>query len=538
MSKASEISGQATWPLVARALGLSAVEDCAYPLITACPLCRGARLHVFEDTILGGHFHYCFDCHFRGSSITLAAAVWQISLTAALYKLAGLGIIFADEVNIAVIQETEQPERYADVAWRFWQMARKKPGWGVRSSDIMHLCRQLNLVSPLYNAAWLEGPGRIFGAVSCKDANGTFPLGYAQGGKVFHSRRFFPGPGQKDVICVPHFDIPGRICSFLFACRDGGPGDRLRYSAFQAPAAPIEGGLAGFDLLAHHRYLPGPTLVITGDPFLLAGLQMQHLISSPRPLPLLACCDDPLTPTRKAWLSLADKNLVHWGQRLTPGLLYRAFLAGGYLSVDALTRGGRAPASTRPDDIVAEVIAGARPWRQVLAEWISKSDDHQVEDLFLSLYSYDIDPMRLAATQSLTIQRRLRAILAVEKVQRVIPCRLLDGKGDAHILEIDNTWVLARGSQRHQISTFILKLAKVSSSGRVHGKVLTRHGAADFDQRAERFTGKNIKPLLLALARGNPSLGPIRVRAGWGKRILAIARSFLTLETGGDRPKP
>jgi hypothetical protein len=75
------------WPQTARLLGLERMDN-ALPSRGRCPLCQAGRFGVYEDTVQGGAWFSCPDCSRAGDLIELAAAVWGLSLSAALRKLA------------------------------------------------------------------------------------------------------------------------------------------------------------------------------------------------------------------------------------------------------------------------------------------------------------------------------------------------------------------------------------------------------------------------------------------------------------------
>jgi len=56
------------WPDVASALDIPG-SSATQPIRTGCKLCTSSRFHVFEDTIYGGYWYDCKECHSRGDLI-------------------------------------------------------------------------------------------------------------------------------------------------------------------------------------------------------------------------------------------------------------------------------------------------------------------------------------------------------------------------------------------------------------------------------------------------------------------------------------
>lgn len=110
------------------------------------------------------------------------------------------------------------------------------------------------------------------------------------------------GKGWGDVLAIPCYDLPGRICGFEFIGRQAGPEDRLYYSggldrlgrAQLQPTPLAEAGLAGGAQLLERDARAGQSVLAVADATLLLRLQVRHFAVS-LPMPGRRCCavDEP-----------------------------------------------------------------------------------------------------------------------------------------------------------------------------------------------------------------------------------------------------
>src|SRR5438045_2300443 len=87
-----------SWVNVLEILGVP-VKGLGLPATVACPICRKGRLRIYEDTTLGGAWHYCKGCAHAGDMIELCAAVWECSPAVVIHRLNAKGLSLPKEAT-------------------------------------------------------------------------------------------------------------------------------------------------------------------------------------------------------------------------------------------------------------------------------------------------------------------------------------------------------------------------------------------------------------------------------------------------------
>lgn len=372
------------------------------PARVRCPLCGGARLTIYEDTISGGGWHYCFDCHSSGDMIELAAAAWKVSPQVAVRRLADSGLPFpadritADAVNTYVAA-------YPQTRNRINAFHQKASEYFITQQDplLTTFREKFRIASQLSPKRWREGPGHMVGAYPHLGVERVFLPKSVYGGRAVSDTRTFRGRGWSTVMAVPHYDLPGRICGFLLVGRNCGPDDRVfrtpQMRPGQAGQPPHEGGLGCYWAVENSFGMFGDKVVAVGDDFLALRLHVRHFAVSRTPLPLVSYLDMPRGGlTQKAWKSLDTKKPVLWGWRLTPSLLFQAVASAGHLSITELvdTSQGRVDHFIRnaePRVIVQRVIKESMPWQDYVRKWSERVEDGVIENLLIGLETYGVD---------------------------------------------------------------------------------------------------------------------------------------------------
>lgn len=516
----------------------------ALPARVTCPLCGGARLTIYEDNISGGAWHYCFDCGKSGDMIELAAAVWDVPTAVAVRRLAAEGIpLPADRVDPANINKyvVAHPEYRARVT-ELWHKA-KETLPRTASPTVRALREKFRLSSPMPLSRWDGGPGNMVGAVHRLVVEETFCPKSVSNGRCQTSVRAFKGLGWGDVLTVPHYDLPGRICGFLFVGRTGKSEDfvyrvpNMDYRGGHA-RTPSEGGLACYWAVANSQGMFGDHVVACGDPFLALRLQVRHYAAAKIPLPLVAYRDGPGTRTAAAWQSLETKVPVLWGWKLTPGLLFQAITARGKIAVTKLDDATQARIDhfvrdNEPRDIIRGLIKKARPWREFLTRWADGATDGEVEALLMGMETYGVDLVPLAE-----LSPRIKALARIRERPREIHV------GRRILTEVDGQWwetKEAYGAGRSRPKTPVLVM---NATLRIDGTCVQK--SSDSDREVVQYKGRlihegdeipfafsidtmnNRGPLFLAnlLARTKPKAKPLYIASGWCRRLMQAALLF------------
>lgn len=511
------------------------------PARVRCPLCGGARLTIYEDNISGGAWHYCFDCQHSGDMIELAAAVWDVSPGVAVRRLHRLGVpIPTDRVDPAVINKyvAEHPQ-YRNRMVAFWMKAREYlPKTG--SPVLTALRDRFRLSSTMSTSRWLEGPGNLVGAYPHLAIERVFAPNSVIDGRCVSDVRIFKGRKWSDVLVVPHHDLPGRVCGFLFVGRQGGRDDR----AFRVPhirnhgcnpPSYAEGGLACFWAVQNSHGMLAEHVVACGDPFLAMRLHVRHFATARTALPLVAYHDGATARTQGAWAALGHKTPVLWGWRVTPSLVYQAVKSGGKLSVTELEDTGQLRIdhfvrNAEPRTILNRVVKAAKPWKAYLADWSERVQDGAIEELLLGLETYGIDPATLA-----DIGPRFEQLTRVKDRPREVTV------GRKTVIEKDGKWwVVGRhkkdrlGAQPSLLLNAVLRIDGSSlrrTAGRddgvpqLKGRLIHQGTEIPFEVSVNTLSTHTPTVLESVLIRGKPG-ATLYLAPGWREHLIDVAKLF------------
>lgn len=520
-------------------------ENRGLPARVRCPLCGGARLTIYEDNISGGAWHYCFDCQRSGDMIELVAAVWQVSPAVAVRRLHGMGVpIPADRVDPAVINKyvVEHPQ-YRNRMVSFWGKAREY--LPKSNSPVLTALRDKFRVSSTISAErWLEGPGNLLGAYPHLGIEKVFVPNSVIGGRCVGEGRMFKGRQWSDVLVVPHHDLPGRICGFLFVGRAGGKDDRvfrvpyMRNYGAKLPSY-AEGGLSCFWAVQNSHGMFGEHVVACGDPFLAMRLHVRHFATARTALPLIAYHDGPTARTRLAWRAMDHKIPVLWGWRVTPALVYQAVTANGKLSVTDLDDTGQLRIdhfvrNAEPRTIVQRVVKAAKPWKEFLAHWSDRMPDGAIEELLLGLEAYGLDKKLLA-----DVSPRFASLgrLNPQPKQVRVGARL--------VVEKDGKWWVVGRRVRKQMTdepqlvmNAVLRidgssLRRTAGDGagvpQYKGRLIHQGTEIPFEVSVNTLTQHTPAVLESILIRGKPG-ATLYVAPGWRERLIDTAKLFSGVE--------
>lgn len=414
MGSSRTLNVHTPWTEILTILGSSVDATRGLPTRVQCPLCSGPRLSIYEDTISGGAWHYCFDCHSAGDMIELVAAKWKVTHGVAIRRL-------VDDYECDVPTERLSPEAIENYVTRHPDYRRKLLEFFASTSKYLQtqhtpslgvLKSKLRLESDMSKERWEAGPGKMVGGFPHVDVERVLRPGCVIDGRGVGTSRVFKGRRWRDVIVVPYHSMPEHICGFGFVGRDCESDDFVHRipsafhengnkQRFEATWQPIEGGLACFWAGYSTNQSFGGYVVGVADPFLAIRMQIRHMATSTIPLPLVAYKDQGAIRTKSAWASLEHKVPVLWGWRLTPSLVYQAIVATGNLSITKLNDISQSKIdhyvrTTEPSDAIRIAVKRSKPWKEFLIEWADDSLDGVVEDLILGLEAYGVTREYLA----------------------------------------------------------------------------------------------------------------------------------------------
>jgi hypothetical protein len=431
MTSVSALDRLLSLPAVMEAVG-EPLRSPALPAACRCHSCSG-RMHIYEDSITGGHWHYCFGCKAKGDLLELAAARWGLSVESAARKLHNLGLLRSlDKLPSYLARALGRRQ----ICEEFWEGCRKRLA-GARSPGVTTLRRRLRVESQHSGGRWLDGPGMLLGSSHRKEILRVFtPKGVAYNSGFC----VLTGGGWTDVLVARFESLPGRACGFLLAGRECRPQSDFAYRPATMKYGPTltEAGLAGLWAYDNAAELFGGHVFAVRCPFLAARLQIRHSNSSLKPLPLVAYHDSGRFVTgRDAWQCVANRRAVLWCWRLTPDALHQAVLCDGLLAVTPLEESTNKSVDhyirlSEPRVLFGKIVRRARPWRQALARWCDQVSDSAVEDLVLGMETYRLPDGTLRG-----IHRTVDACLDAPRAARKVKT------GAQEVVESGGCWYLS-----------------------------------------------------------------------------------------------
>lgn len=428
----------AVWTEVLPALGIP-VTSHALPATVRCPLCSGV-LGIYEDTISGGEWHYCFTCGSHGDMIELAAGYWRLTIKATVRKLARK-VCLIPEARLTLGMLNSYHKYHVERRERINLMYRSARKYlTTRQSDTLRVLKnKFRLSHTLPNDRWKNGPGQMVGAYTklgielaiCSNADENVT-------RKNHSY-IFKGRGWNDILVVPHYSLPGRICGFVFAGRNGEKDDILYHRITTGRKVsldkqkPYEAGLGGLWAVYNAQTVFDNHVVAVADTFLALRLQTRNAATSTSPLPLVSYYDSPTIRTRSAWVSLSPKKVTIWGWRLTAGLLCQAIAADADIRITTLDNLSQFSIDHyirdhEPREIIRSVVKNGKPWRQFLVEWADNVSDADLADLMIELEAYQLDIEQVANLSS-RIRKFCSGISKMKAVRLATGVEVFEYKG-------------------------------------------------------------------------------------------------------------
>ena len=290
---------------------------------------------------------------------------------------------------------------------------------GIRREHCLHL--------EVSDPRWLAGPGQLIGAIHHQVVERTYHPGTT--GAPTSAHRPFKGLGWTEVLTVPYYDLPGRICAFMFFGRNGRrPLDEV-FKPVHLAVGNCEAGLAGLPSI---DMADNPRDVIALSDYMLAlRIQFRVFNVSMAPAPIVVWHDNGRIKTQHAWRAVGGKRVVFWMPEMDCKTLLQAVAVDGAVSTIGPTL--QTPESVSNflhhhpgTDVVREMIRHARPWDQALKSWLSSNESGKRNALFQQIEEAGADLAH--------IQQRI----GVRRSHLVQPRTIRLGK---HIVvEMNNTW--------------------------------------------------------------------------------------------------
>lgn len=536
------LSNFVPWSRLASELEIH-VRTMGLPAATTCPFCKGV-MRVYRDPLLGGEWFHCPSCQRQGDMIELAAAVWKLEVPATVSRLKRLGFSVSDSADDVAAYQRHHVE-YRGRLQQLWNEALARLD---ESRMLIRLCHHLGMMCDPPEELRAGGPAAILRGTNAVTVERCFAPGAMKHADARPQRNnpsegaIFRGGAWDEVLMVPFYDLPWRICAFAFMGRRA---DLMQDIVFKRAnlgpprALSYEAGLA-----MHPRALEvserwDDTIIAMGDLITAWRLQMRHVECHLWPLPVVAWHDSHNHPTwhagtylvrtREAWDLLGGRKIVFWMPVATVATFQQAIHTSGKIS----TVGPREPDedSVReycwkftPEDLCKHIQEHARPWPEVLSRHLDALTGPALEDFLakLEIGGVDLDEV----TTQLAHGTRLRLARVRSSAFNY---RCLDYEGHTTI-EKNNVWYMeGRKGVDELITNAVLRIdARVWNPNDEEiyyaGRVCYEDKVVEFCETKETierdcfdWLDKLLMRRILECLIGNP---------GWSRRLVPIAMKF------------
>jgi hypothetical protein len=323
-------------------------------------------------------------------------------------------------------------------------------------------------------------------------------------------------------LVVPYYDLPGRICGFLFVGRDGKyPVDFVYRRANLGPRGnqygpdSAEAGLAMHPKALEASNAWDRAIVATAKPLTGLALQMRHLEQSQQALPLVCWYDSirrtsqhrdsQRVKTMNAWQLLGNRQVVFWMPEFCITTIQQAISINGLVS----TVGPRSPNAEAlqeyvwkrtPRDLLRHIVQSALPWPE------------------------GVDVERVITKCGRTTQHRVRGMFD-QVGQRV--ARLINGKT---VVERSGSWYERnRLGQDSLIADGIVRIDRIlnqqtQNQTYAQGRIFYNGQSVDFCEPREQLENQGLRWVQgVLLARG---IGFMTFNPAFQRMLIDLARIF------------
>lgn len=482
------------------------------PAVATCPLCCGAsHLTVYADPSDGGDWLTCRHCGFSGDIIALAAGAWKLGIPATLRKLAGQNGIPTDVGSSLVADAYLERSKLRHRQIQFWQDSQTTQ---LRQETVPLRLLQRRFDVHQFDADWADRGGRLLAASTKSEVEAALPAGR------------FTGPRWQDVLVVPFYDLPGRLCGCACVGREADVDKDWVYRGAQPQST--EGGLAML------RAISGPDFPKLGkskfvflDPDPAIRLHVRHFRESSQTLPLAIAWDDGKFLTKQVWDWYRADDVIFWGTDQRKAIR-QARMANGKVSLleashQELSENMR---HRSPLEWLRQIRNQAVPWAAALRTRLEPKFDIEIEEdlLLLGLQGAALSEFRLGCSPSL--QGKLDNISS----HRSFASRVLfDGE---YIIEKPDGWFRERNGER--ICNAVVRIDQVlvarTKASLYRGRIVFRGREYDFTAPT-RDLDRNLLEWLQGYLRDTALAGVPEFAPRWGKKSLQLSLAFCEPET-------
>lgn len=460
--------------------------------------------------------------------IALAAATWKLGIKPTLIKLAKNDTI-PDALGApgAIDDYREAYDKPRERVTKFWSKCQDTHILGETST--LRLLQQ-RFAANNQDESWRSRAGQFLGSCFKKQVDACFNPKRVEAwdetkGKRTgtYSSNIFRGPKWNELLAIPFYDLPGRICGFAYVGRDCRPNKDWLYKGTLDYVH--EGGLAMLSALmkGEHRRL-GHTKFVFTDVEAAVRLQVRHMRDSYRPLPLAATWDDEYTVTERVWQWFKAKDLIFWGSDPLK-TIHQARLAGAKVSMLVVTpiELNTNMRNYSPTEWLERMRRHAVWWTQALEHYIEGVPEADIEAIFLQLGLQGRELLDFIKGCKPELRERLKYI----HDHRVFAAKIRFEK--QWVFEKQDGWYLEKGGDR--ISNAIVRVEQVLTT--LDNKSYYR-GHIKFEGKSYPFTEKatTLDRGMLAWAQGYlrdvAKAGVCEFYPSWNKKSLQLTLAFHT----------
>jgi hypothetical protein len=505
---------------------------------------------LYEDYVGGGQWYHCAECNTAGDMIQLASRAWNLSLEATAMKLIGSGFELPRELP-AITKYIEEHVRPQEALTGLWTQA--QTGLANPSGELSRLLHRFNLHCNVPPDRRLAGPGSLLGGISTTEVERAFApaaMDHAdehgqQSNPSEHA--VFRGAGWHDTLAMPFYDLPQRICAFLFIGREGEyPADFIfrranrgfRGNQWGRPA--VEAGIAMHPLALQESLEWDRTVLALGKPLLALSLQMRHFERSQRPLPIAVWYD---SITRKkqhgegqrvrtinAWEMLGNQPAVFWMPTFCASTVQQAIAVNGLIS----TVGPRSEGPDHlqeyiwkysPRDLVKHLMHSAVEWPNALERSFGTMSSAESERALRKLHAYGADISQISRRCSSTIRPIAAQVFTAAGQRSAKLC------GGPVIIERAGCWYSREGRDGKEtlISDGILRMDRLLNhrgerKTYIRGQIEREGKVVEFCEPMERIDRGGLRWMREVLIQRG--IGCLSYNPKFQRRLLAIAQLF------------
>lgn len=479
----------------------------ALPARVLCPLCTGHHLLIFPDNVLGGQWYSCEACGSKGDIIQLAARCWNLSILATVKKLVAAGS------NIPSERTTENYIHYyetnhVDLPATIEELLVKSYG-KIQLPDTISLTKQYGWRLE-GSASWRKkGADKLVAGLHYSEIDAVlWPGSYRSGGMTPgkyvnnpSATRIFKGRGWGDILVLPHYDVPGRICALKIIGRKGDPSGDVLFKTVLKKREATEAGLAGHPSVLKSE---GDTIFAFSDYAVGTRLQMRHMGMNPNPLQIVLWHKDDRHESKNCWNMLGHRKVVVCSESFTAEAVLQAIHCDGRFSLISNIDYGQ------PSKTLERAEDKSEYWPDAFNSFAETATDSELEEFVYRLP--DVAIKRIFDKVELNAKERLKMLAKFKAAGRTVTIgnRTIEERGDCWYWSQGSKTTYMQHASESLLSDAVLRIDRVIHISRskktyYQGRVKYRGEVIPFCEDRKKIDKKPFawaQELLLAKGKG------------------------------------